>query len=586
MKITLLALVLAVALTACATPPPPPSPSPTLLPPTSLPTPSAIPTEAASLIPTPIPPTAIPIPRDALFDPQRLNYAHNFSTPEIQALLEERGSPLATVRIQVGERSQRFTDVLVGLSSLYSINPKLLLALMHYHAGLLNAGTNDNLAWAMGYQGDGGNRRGIYSQLRWAAREIRAAMREYTLRNPNDPPPPLVFADGTRQPVSADIAFSRYVLARVLAPTTNPGGLGSRLEGLLNTYARIFGDPREPPTDWPALAQPFMVQPMTTIFPVTSFFDHDAPFLRENGGIDTFWGRHETDIAFAYDGHTGWDYAMGPPDAILAAAAGNVTFAGNSDDGCPTPAKAVIIDHGNGYRTLYWHLHRISVEAGQQVAAGEQIGIAGDSGCANGAHLHFQVQYLGRDVDPYGWCGTNPDPWATQAAGQVSVWLWADAPSPCGPPAAGVVVVDDAGPGFSSSGDWLLNEVGYAGGSRYSASSFPGSNTQPWRSAALAPPLVAAWRPQLPSAGRYRVLAYIPYALNGLDESREQRYLIRHRDGESLATLNAEDARNWWADLGTYDFTPTKALVISGSLTGDLRRGVWIDAIAFVPVRP
>jgi hypothetical protein len=136
-----------------------------------------------------------------------------------------------------------------------------------------------------------------------------------------------------------------------------------------------------------------------------------------------------------------------------------------------------------------------------------------------------------------------------------------------------VVVVDDAGPGFSSSGDWQLNAVGYAGGSRYAASSFPGSNLQPWRSAALAPPLVAVWRPQLPSSGRYRVLAYIPYALNGLDESREQRYLIYHHDGASLATINAEDARNWWADLGTYEFTPTEALVLSGSLTGDLGRG-------------
>ncbi|MBX0331053.1 peptidoglycan DD-metalloendopeptidase family protein, partial [Oscillochloris sp. ZM17-4] len=534
---------------------------------------------------TPAPPTATPEPRDPLFDPRRISYAHQFTGPEIQALLEARGSALASAHFQVGDRSQSFTDVLVGLSSLYSISPELLLALMELHSGAISSGGSANLAWAMGYQGDNGGRRGLYSQLRWGARELRYAVRDYTLRDPADPPPPLVFADGSRQQVSADMPFSRYVLARALAPTTGPGGLGWYMDSLVSTYARLFGDPRDPPTDWPAPAQPFLTRPMAALAPITSFFDHDAPFLRQNGSLETYWGRQETDASFAYDGHTGWDYAMGPPDKVFAAAAGSVIFAGNSDDGCATPARAVIVDHGNGYRTLYWHLYRVTVEAGQQVAAGEQVGVAGESGCANGAHLHFQVQYLGRDVDPYGWCGVAPDPWAQSPAGQTSVWLWADMPSPCGPPAPGVIVVDDGGPGFSSSGDWQLSDVGYGGGSRYAASSFPGSVAQPWRAAALAPPLLALWRPQLPAAGRYRVIAYIPYALNGLDESRELRYVVRHSGGESSVAVNSEDARNWWADLGTYDFTPDDALVLGGSLAGDLRRGVWVDAVAFVPVK-
>ncbi|NJO83496.1 MAG: M23 family metallopeptidase, partial [Blastochloris sp.] len=85
-------------------------------------------------------------------------------------------------------------------------------------------------------------------------------------------------------------------------------------------------------------------------------------------------------------------------------------FAGNSDDGCITPARGVIIDHGNGYRTLYWHMSVLQVETGELVGQGAQLGIAGASGCAFGPHLHFQVQYLGRDVDPYGWCGVRADP--------------------------------------------------------------------------------------------------------------------------------------------------------------------------------
>ncbi len=583
---TLLSLALVVALTACAASAPapviPPTPAPAAASPAPMASPSSVPPIATPVPAATAAATAAPALRDPLFDPRRISYAYEFTGPEIQAFLEARGSVLAGVRFQVGGHAQSFTDVLVGLSSLYSLSPKLLLALMELQAGLISGAADSS--WAMGYQGDSGGRRGLSSQLHWAARELRYAVRDYALRAPTDPPPPLVFAGGARQDVSADISFSRYVLERVLAPTTGPGGLGSRLNGLVSVYTRLFGDPRGLPTDWPAPAAPFMIRPMSSLMPTTSFFDHDAPFLRQNGSLATYWGRQETDAAFAYDGHTGWDYAMGSPDKVFAAAKGSVIFAGNSDDGCATPAHAVIIDHGNGYRSLYWHLAEISVEAGQPVAAGDQIGVAGASGCANGAHLHFQVQYLGRDVDPYGWCGASPDPWAQSPAGQVSVWLWADMPTPCGPPPPGVVVVDDGGPGFRSSGDWKLSDVGYGGGSRYAASSFPGRAAQPWRAASLAPPSLAVWHPQLPAAGRYRVLAYIPYALNGFDESRQLRYLIRHSGGESVATVNSEDARNWWADLGTYDFTPANALVLGGTLAGDQRRGVWIDAVAFVPV--
>lgn len=581
------AVLLLALLAACAAPPPPPlTPAPTreAAAPTATRGPQTLAPTAAPAGPTAAP-TATPEPRDPLFDPRRLSYDHGFNGPEIQAFLEERGSPLKDVRFQVGGRSHSFTDVLVSLSSLYSLNPKLLLALIDLQSGLVSSTTAapEQLAWALGYRGDGGGRRGLYSQLRWGARELRFAVRDYALKG-DQPPPPLLFADGSRQDVPADLPFSRYVLARVLAPTVNPGNLGVRMDGLVNSYARLFGDPSEPPTDWPPPAAPFLSRPMERNFPVTSFFDHDAPFLRTNGTLHTYWGRAESDLAFAYDGHTGWDFGMGPPDKVLAAADGVVTFAGNSDDGCATPALAVIVDHGNGYRTLSWHLAALAVETGQRVTRGQELGVAGESGCAIGSHLHFQVQYLGRDVDPFGWCGAGQDPWSASPAGQVSVWLWQDMPSPCGPPPPGVVVVDDGGPGFLSAGEWLPNEIGYGGGSRFAASSFAGSTNYPWLLATMRAPVVAAWRPELPRAGRYRVLAYVPYALNGLDDTREMRFLIRHAGGESVAAIDAEDERNWWADLGEYELRPGEALVSTSTLAGDENRGVWADAVAFVPV--
>ncbi|RRR72620.1 MAG: peptidase M23 [Candidatus Viridilinea halotolerans] len=580
-------LLLLAILVACSTPPAPapaPTPSASATPP---PPPPATPVPTPTLLPTPtLAPTEAPVaplPPDPLFAAQRISYAHGVTPSDIQALLEARGSSLATARFTLGDRAHSFTEVLITISSLYSLNPLLLLALIDLQSGLVSGGpaSPEQLVWAMGYRGGDGARRGLYSQLRWGALELRFAVRDYALKGAAAPPP-LVFADATRQPVSAEIAFSRYVLARVLAPTISPDLLGVRLDGLINSYARLFGDPREIPSDWPPLAEPFLTRPMERNFPVTSFFDHNTPFLRENGSVLTYWGRAETDMAFAYDGHTGWDYGLGPPDRILAAAAGLVTFAGNSDDGCGTPARAVIIDHGNGYRTLYWHLDSLAVSTGQEVERGAILGVAGATGCSFGAHLHLQVQYLGRDVDPYGWCARDADPWALNPAGQVSVWLWADMPSPCGPPPPAMIVVDDRDPGFLTAGAWQAHPLGYGGSSHFAPVTFAGSSAMPYRAPSLRPPLVAAWRPELPAAGRYQIMAYIPYALNGLDEAREARYLIRHANGESLVTINVERERNWWADLGTYELDPATALVSITTLAGDNRRGAWVDAVVFV----
>ena len=547
--------------------------------------PSALPAPLPSL--EPLAPSLAGPPSDPLFHPARLSYAPDFADAQIQTFLDEQPSPLKEARFQVGSRTQSFAAVLTSLSSLYSFNPQVLLALIESQSGLLSAAqpTADQVGWALNFQGDGGGRRGLYAQLRWGSLTMRQALRDYALAV-GRPLPALKFADGSEQEVAPTTNLSRYVLARMVAPTTTPSGLAGRLDRFLAVYIRLFGDPRIAPLGWPGLAQPFLSRPMAQPMPITSFFDHDTPFLQQNGSLLTFWGRNEADSAFAYDGHTGWDYAMAPPDQVLAAAAGRVIFAGNSDDGCATPARAVIIDHGNGYRTLSWHLSSIEVEAGQLVQQGAVIGVAGESGCATGPHLHFQVQYLGRDVDPYGWCGAAPDGWALNPAGQRSTWLWADMPSPCGPPPPGVIVVDDASPGFRSSGDWQISDVGYGGGARFSVTQRGPVAGRPFLLRDLARPAVALWHPDLPQAGRYRVLAYVPYALNGLDDARDMRFLISHSAGQSEVVTDAQDDRNWWVDLGVYDFDPAgQPFVSTSSFATDDRLGVWADAVAFVPVR-
>ena len=54
-------------------------------------------------------------------------------------------------------------------------------------------------------------------------------------------------------------------------------------------------------------------------------------------------------------------------------------------------ARIIVIDDGNGFRSVYVHLHRIDVQVGQRVKAGEQIGLEGSSGHATGCHLHYSL---------------------------------------------------------------------------------------------------------------------------------------------------------------------------------------------------
>jgi hypothetical protein len=195
------------------------------------------------------------------------------------------------------------------------------------------------------------------------------------------------------------------------------------------------------------------------------------------------------------------------------------------------------------------------------------------------------VQYLGRNVDPYGWCGAGPDPWAQNPSGTTSAWLWADRPSPCGPPPPNAVVVDGTEATFVTVGDnWQTVASGYSRSALFAPSVRGTDEQQPWKLRPLREPSVAVWRPDLPRAGRYRVIAYIPYALSGLEEARTVQYRVRHADGESTLTIDARTYANDWVELGTYQFAAgAGAAVTLSNLAEDNQLSVWADAVMWIP---
>lgn len=97
--------------------------------------------------------------------------------------------------------------------------------------------------------------------------------------------------------------------------------------------------------------------------------------------------------------HLGTDLASVAQAPILAANPGKVLFAGYFGlyGGC------VILDHGLGVQTLYGHMSNLSVQVGQSVTRGEEIGRSGNTGMSGGDHLHFEVLVGGVPVRPEDW---------------------------------------------------------------------------------------------------------------------------------------------------------------------------------------
>jgi murein DD-endopeptidase MepM/ murein hydrolase activator NlpD len=98
-----------------------------------------------------------------------------------------------------------------------------------------------------------------------------------------------------------------------------------------------------------------------------------------------------------YPGHTGVDIPRPAGTPIFAAAAGTVVRTVHSRVGY---GLHVVIDHHNGYTTLYAHASAIHVSVGQRVNQGDVIASVGRTGNSTGNHLHFEVRRNGRIMDP------------------------------------------------------------------------------------------------------------------------------------------------------------------------------------------
>jgi len=123
------------------------------------------------------------------------------------------------------------------------------------------------------------------------------------------------------------------------------------------------------------------------------------------GGITEYFGYRTHPVTGEPDNHKGIDISKNNGLRIIATRDGIVKTARTAiSDGA---GRIIIIDHGDGTESRYYHLDQLYVTVGQKVTAGQQIAKMGTTGVSTGIHLHFEIRINGIAVNPLNYVNMN-----------------------------------------------------------------------------------------------------------------------------------------------------------------------------------
>ena len=114
------------------------------------------------------------------------------------------------------------------------------------------------------------------------------------------------------------------------------------------------------------------------------------------GWVTSYFGMRQIPNGSKMRIHEGLDIAASTGTPVYATADGIIARVEYS----PSYGKAVVVDHGHGYRTLFGHNSKILVKRGARVRRGDTIAEVGNTGRSTGPHVHYEVQLNGIPVDP------------------------------------------------------------------------------------------------------------------------------------------------------------------------------------------
>jgi murein DD-endopeptidase MepM/ murein hydrolase activator NlpD len=125
-----------------------------------------------------------------------------------------------------------------------------------------------------------------------------------------------------------------------------------------------------------------------------------APFagvdLPVQGIVTSTFGYRADPFSGSRRFHKGMDIAAPIGSPVHSLAAGTISIAAEREG----YGRVVVVEHDDGWRSLYAHCDRLDVQPGQRVEAGEGIATVGSSGRSTGPHLHLELHHQGRAIDP------------------------------------------------------------------------------------------------------------------------------------------------------------------------------------------
>ena len=118
--------------------------------------------------------------------------------------------------------------------------------------------------------------------------------------------------------------------------------------------------------------------------------------LPVKGRISSNFGMRHHPILNEFRHHSGLDIAAPKGSPIEAVMDGKVVFAGKRGN----YGNTVIVEHSDGYKSVYAHCDQLNVSKGDQIKSGEQIATVGSTGLSTGNHLHFEIRKNEEAIDP------------------------------------------------------------------------------------------------------------------------------------------------------------------------------------------
>ena len=276
-------------------------------------------------------------------------------------------------------------EIVSLVANRFSVNPRLLLALLEYRTGWVTQQTGGDQEFPLGYVNN--DSKGLYAQLSWAANQMNWGYYGRSEGNLNG----FSISDNTRVAYAADINHGTAGMQRVLGVHTNATYESWQQDinefGFFVTYNQLFGNPFAYTVD--PLLPPNLIQPPLQL----PWASNETWYF--TGGPHGGWAAGSAWAALDFAPESDQLGCVQSDDWVRAMSDGQVT---RSDFG------AVVIDMdgdsyaGTGWAITYMHLEtRDRIPAGSWVQTGDPLGHPScEGGFSNGTHLHIARSYNGR----------------------------------------------------------------------------------------------------------------------------------------------------------------------------------------------